>query len=205
MLLELDGKSACIFGLPDSGKSTLTNYILSSYGSLAIVYDPMNEYKDEPYDRYVPHDRNSVTELENFIRAVMRSRRYKMVVIDETNRYCPSKPSPLPQAVADLNDFRAHYGLGTIYIARRPVQLNQDLTDLASYLVLLKLPGKHDIDYLNDVAGGLGDAVSQLAPYHFIIASGDRTYHRVAPIPASFKTNKGIGKRAIDKTSINVL
>jgi len=191
--IDLVNKSACLFGLPDSGKSTLANFILTQYGASALVYDTLNEFADTPYDRYVPIDRNDTAELERVTRAVLKSRRYRIFAIDETNRHCPSKPAPLPQAIADLNDFRAHYRLGTIYIARRPVQLNQDLTELAHYLFIFSLTGKNDVDYLNNVAQGLGDTVRTLQPYHFVTVYPDRRYKVTNPVPVGFKTNKLIG------------
>jgi len=115
-------------------------------------------------------------------------------LIDEANRYCPSKPATLPRAIADLNDYRAHYGLATVYIARRPVQLNQDLTDLANYLFIFRLTGKHDIDYLNDLANGIGDAVAALEPYHYILVNPDRSYSVLSPVQSLYTTNKLIAK-----------
>ena len=193
-MLDLKSKSGCIFGLPDSGKSTLANYIASQFGVKAFIYDTMNEFPDKPYDSYVPRDRRSVIELENVTRKVMASRQYALFLIDETNRFCPSKPAPLPQAIADLNDFRAHYDLAVIYIARRPVQLNQDLTELAHFLFIFKLTGKNDTQYLNDLAAGLGDAVSQLKLYHFMVVFPDRSFSIFNPVKASFKTDKKIKK-----------
>ena len=189
-MLNLKSKSACIFGLPDSGKSTLANFIASRYGTAAFIYDTLHEYPETPFDCYVPKNRQSVTELEAVIRRVLASRRYSLFLIDETNRFCPSKPAPLPPAVADLNDFRAHYELSVIYIARRPVQLNQDLTELAHYLFIFKLTGKNDIQYLNDLASGLGDAVSTLKPYHFVVVFPDRTFAVFNPVKRTFATNK---------------
>lgn len=202
MLLNLEGKSACIFGLPDSGKSTLANFILSGYGGSAFVYDTMHEYRDAPYDRYAPEDRTSIKELEPIIRAVMRSRKYRLLLIDEANRYCPSKPHPMPAAVADLNDFRAHYDMGTLYVSRRPVQLNQDLTELAHYLILFNLPGNLDISFLNSQQAGLGEAVSQLRLYHFIILTRGQGWKEFHPIPRDFATNKKL-KSATLKTPID--
>lgn len=193
-MLDLRNKAACIFGLPDSGKSTLANFIASQFGAKAFIFDTMNEFPDKPYDSYVPRDRRNVAELENVTRKIMASREYALFLIDETNRYCPSKPSPLPQAIADLNDFRAHYDLAVIYIARRPVQLNQDLTELAHFLFIFRLTGKNDIQYLNDIAEGLGDAVSQLKPFHFMGVFPDRSYSVFNPVKASFKTDKKIKK-----------
>lgn len=188
---DLNNKSACLFGLPDSGKSTLANYIAAQYEASCLVYDTLNEYPDTPFDSYVPQNRASTDELEKIIRQVLAAKRYRLFILDEANRFCPSKPAPLPQAVADLNDWRAHYEIATVYIARRPVQLNQDLTDLAHYLFLFNLTGRLDIDYLNNIAGGLGDAVQKLPPYYFIVAPPRRQdFTIMRPIPASFATAK---------------
>jgi len=192
-VFDLEDKAFCLFGLPDSGKSTLACYILNQFGSAAFVYDTLSEYPPEPFDSYAPKDQYDVEELEGILRAAMRSRRYKLIVIDETNRFCPSKPAPLPQAVADLNDWRAHYGIAAGYIARRPVQLNQDLTELSHYIISFGLKGKNDIQYLNDLAAGLGDTVSQLELYHFVVVDPLRNYQVFNPIPASFKTDKKMG------------
>lgn len=201
-MIDLENKSFCIFGLNDSGKSTLTNYILQQFGNTAFVYDTMNEYKDDPFDRYVPNDRNSTIEFEMVLRRVMTAGRYRAIVIDEANRHCPPKPKPLPQAVADLNDYRAHWKLSTGYVARLPVQLNQDLTQLANFLFIFRIPGKQSIDYLNDIAAGLGDTVQTLEKYHFVVADSERRYQVFAPVPKEFATNKGgkILKTPAEKT-----
>lgn len=192
-MFELEDKAFCLFGLPDSGKSTLACYILNQFGSAAFVYDTLSEYPPEPFDSYAPKNQYDVEELESILRAAMRSRRYKLIVIDECSRFCPSKPAPLPQAVADLNDWRAHYGIAAGYIARRPVQLNQDLTELSHYIISFALKGKNDIQYLNDLSAGLGDTVSQLELYSFVVVDPLRNYQVFKPIPASFKTDKKMG------------
>ena len=188
MDLNLQNKSFAMFGLPDSGKSTLAHCILCSYGSSAFVYDTLNEYPDQPFDRYAPRGRYDAAELERVIKAVKS--RYSLIIIDETNRFCPSKPKPLPQEIADLNDFRAHYGLAVGFMARRPVQLNQDLTELAHYLLIFRLPVKNDIDYLNSLSADLGDVVSQLPKYHFAVVDSERNFTICPPVPANFTTDK---------------
>lgn len=190
MELQLENKAFCIFGLPDSGKSTLAHFIIAQYAGQAFVYDTLHEYPGINFDTYCPKDRYSAVELDMVIRIAMR--RYKLIIIDECNRFCPSKPAPLPQAVADLNDWRAHYGASVGYIARRPVQLNQDLTELAHYLFIFCLKGRNDIQYLNDLTAGLGDSVSELAPYHFIVVDPQRSYQTYSPVPREFKTDKKI-------------
>jgi hypothetical protein len=192
MRLETKSKQGCIFGLPDSGKSTLANWLLSQYGTHALVFDTLNEFPDTPFDRYVPANRGNVAEFENVIRRVMATRQYDLFAVDESNRYMPSKPAPLPAAAQDLNDWRAHYGLGTLYLCRRPVQLNQDVTELSNYLILFKLDGKNDIDYLNGYCRGLGDATERLKPYHFIVYVKGQGFTLHKPIPSGFATSKQI-------------
>lgn len=193
-MLDLNSKGFCIFGLPDSGKSTLANYILDQYGAAAFIYDTLGEYAGSPYDSYCPSDRYDPEELEKVTRNILACRRYTLFIIDEANRFCPSKPAPLPQAIADLNDWRAHYGIGIGYIARRPVQLNQDLTELSHYLFIFTLKGKNDIQYLNDLSAGLGDAVFDIPPYHFVVMHPDRSFELYSPVPVEFKTSKGLTK-----------
>lgn len=190
MNLDLSSKAFCIFGLPDSGKSTLAHMILTQFGRLAFVYDTLHEYPAQPFDSYEPGGRYSAPELERTIRQVIASRKYRLFVLDEANRFCPTKPKPLPQAVADLNDWRAHYDLAAGFICRRPVQLNQDLTELAHYLFIFRMPGKNDRDYLNNLSTGLGDAAAQLPKYHFLVVDPERNYTVSSPVPRQFITDK---------------
>ena len=181
-MLDLNGKAFCIFGLNDSGKTVLARHLLGQYKSRAIVYDTLHEYPEHPYDIYQPKDRASTTELETTTRAIIASRQYKLFVIDEANRYCPPKPKPLPQAIQDLIDWRAHYHLACGFIARRPSQLNSDLTELSDYLFIFNLPGLKDTNALNDLTPGLGDAAAGLAAYHYIMVKPDKTYSIHQPI-----------------------
>lgn len=197
MQLDLKNKSFCIFGLPDSGKSTLANYILSKFDNTAFVYDTLREYPSEPFDSYEPKGTYDTEELEKVVRSVMSSRHYLLFLLDEANRFCPSKPKPLPQAVADLNDFRAHYGLACGFIARLPVQLNQDLTELAHYLFIFRLPGSIATDYLNNMSRGLGDTVTELPDYHFVTVYPDRHYEVYNPVPKEYATHKLIKRKEV--------
>jgi len=187
MQLEIENKCCCVFGLRLSGKTVFARWILKEYGPRAIVYDTLHEYPDSPFDSYRPQDRYSIPEYEEFVRAVMAGREYKILAIDESNRYNKSKPNPLPQATADLNDWMRHeqYQLGCIHIARRPVQLNQDITELAEYLVVYNLKGRLDIAYLNGLSDGLGDTVLMLPKYHFVLVQPDRTFSIHPPVPFS--------------------
>lgn len=187
-MINLQGKSGCVFGLRGTGKSTFVNTILHNFGKRAFLYDTVGEAPpNEVYAIYQPHDSNSVSELENIITIVVNSSKYRLIAIDETNRFAPSKPAPLPKKISMLNDQLRHYGLGVLYIARRPCQLNQDLTELADYLFIFHLKGKSDITYLENISQGLGEAVLNLPLYHFIQVNPDRTYKQLAPIEPTDK------------------
>ena len=186
--MDLTGKTGCIFGLKGVGKSTLADTLLTQYEQNALYYDTLSEAPETSiYDIYQPKNRFSVAELEVVIKAIVPPNanilpKYKMLIIDETNRFCPPKPSPLPPMVGDLNDLCRHYLMTVIFIARRPSQLNQDLTELADYLFIYKLTGKNDIQFLENTVSGLGDAVKSLGKFEFVLVNPDRTFEVCEPI-----------------------
>ena len=186
MNVDLVRKTFCLFGLRGTGKSTLANHIADSFGWKGLVYDTLGEVPaDAKYHSYVPKARNSVIELESVIASIRDTRQFTLFMIDEANRFAPSKPSPLPPHLADLNDQCRHYGMSIGYIARRPVQLNQDLTELADYLFIFHLKGIRDIRYLNDISDGLGEAVLNLKGFQFVLVLPDRSFRVHNPIVAS--------------------
>jgi DNA helicase HerA-like ATPase len=102
--------------------------------------------------------------------------------LDEANRFCPAKPAPLPPQIADFNDQCRHYGIAGGYVARRPSQLNQDLTELADYLFIFRLTGKNDLKYLSDLVSGLDDAVRSLRDHEFVKVNPDKSYVICEPV-----------------------
>jgi len=94
MNLALERKTFCLFGLRGSGKSTMANHIAESYGSAALVYDTLNEAPAAAkYHTYAPANRNDAGELSAVIGMIKDSRQYRAFLIDEANRFCPSKPA----------------------------------------------------------------------------------------------------------------
>jgi hypothetical protein len=187
--VDLTNKSICIFGPRGSGKSVFMRYIAMMWGSRAFVYDPVDDVPPSlPVKTYTPKDRYSVSEFSRVISAVNKSNEYNLIAIDEANRYCKSKPVPLPEIIAELNDMHRHkeYGLhGRLtmaYIARRPVQLNQDITEVADYLFIFRLTGKNDREYLESIACGLGDTVVKLPQYHYVAVMPDRSFKISKPV-----------------------
>ena len=193
--IKLKSKVFCCFGLRGTGKSTLVNSIATKYGKKAFLYDTLNESPTQStYYSYTPVKRNSVAELERIVQLITpgdnsssRKLPYSMFIIDEANRFCPTKPHPLPPIIADLNDQCRHYKLSVGFVARRPCQLNQDITELADYLFIFHLTGRRDIAYLNDISRDLGDAVSRLKGYNFVVVYPSREYQTVRAItPGQF-------------------
>lgn len=184
MDINLEDKGFCIFGDRGSGKSHLLHTLAIKYGAYALVYDTLHEYPETgKFDIYRPVNRNDPDELSTVTRLVMKSGKYRLFLIDEANRFCKTKPNELPQAIADLNDWQRHYHLAAGFVARRPVQLHQDITELASYLFIFNLGGKNDIAYLNDIKDGLGDAVCQLPKWHYIVVNPTREFEIYKPLP----------------------
>lgn len=183
-MINLHNKTFVCFGLRGSGKSTLLHHIGSSFGRKCLCYDTLGEVPPTAkYDSYTPYNKTyNTVELEVVIKAIVESRMYRLLLIDEANRYCPPKPIPLPPAVADLNDQCRHYNMGVGFIARRPVQLNQDLTELSDYMFIFHLKGKNDIKALENLSEGLGQAVLKCPQYHFILVYPDRSFKLMSPI-----------------------
>ena len=185
MKLQLTRKTFAIFGYKAGGKSTLAQYIASKYGETCLYYDTLHEVPDSVnFFSYSPVARQSLAELLGIIKIIQTSRHYRLFIIDEANRFARAKPAVLPQELADMNDWCRHpqYNLGIGYIARRPVQLNQDLTELCDYLFVFQLGGKNDIQYLNSLRQGLGDVVLNLPLYHYCLVYPDRKWKVFSPI-----------------------
>ena len=190
--IDLSNVTFCILGVKKSGKSSLANRILNDSGDYGLYYDTLGETpKNAPFNYYVPKDRYSVEELESVISKITPQPgqdintflpTYGMFVIDESNRFCPPKPHPLPSKVGDLNDQNRHYLMSVGYIARRPSQLNSDLIELADYLFIFRLTGKNDLVYLDATVSGLGQAVSKLGKFEFVLVYPDKHFETCAAI-----------------------
>lgn len=79
-------------------------------------------------------------------------------------------------------DYQRHWKLTTVHVARRPVQMNTDIVELANYIIIFNLAGKNDQQYLNDLSKGLGDEVLKLPKYHYMFVDENRTYTKMSPV-----------------------
>lgn len=178
MKLDLKERRCCIFGLQGSGKTEFGRW-LARQTERAFIYDTLEEYGDLPNaTNYVPDFKTYCPEAIDEINAVVEhilslDPMPSLFLIDEANRFCPNK-KPLPEQIARLNDESRHLNLALGFIARRPVQLNTDLAELAHYLICFSLAGKNDRGYLNDIADTFGDQVVEQTWHDFIIADPQR-------------------------------
>jgi hypothetical protein len=179
-MIDLTNKRLQIMGLQGSGKTQFAKHLLRLTPD-HLVYDPMNEYQG--FTRYVPTLRNSVEELNLCIERLVIPHKPDLFIIDELNRYCPPKPTPLPTGVGELNDLSRHWGITWGGCFRRPSQVHTDLMELANYLVIFDLHGKNDGIYLDALLAGLGDAAGSLPRFHFALVTDCRTFEVHAPVP----------------------
>jgi len=188
MKLKLARKTWAALGYKGGGKSMLAKTIGETYAAKCLYYDTLHEVPpNASFHSYPPKNRYNVAELEAVIALLKANKAYRLFIIEEANRFCQPKPKPLPQGVADLNDWCRHpqYNMSVGYIARRPVQINTDLIELCDYLFIFQLGGKNDVQYLNDLRRGLGDVVLNLPPYHFVIVNPNRTWEVMSPVKAN--------------------
>ena len=204
----LKGKAITIVGLKGSGKTVFLKHLLNAFPKHLIV-DPMLEYKG--YRRYIPQNRSysdgAVEEIDMVASMlVVPSKGSKAKVdffaVDEANRYFPSR-HPLPPTIQDINDLQRHWDLTSAFIARRPTQINTDIVELSNYIIVYNLAGKNDIQYLNDLSNGLGDAVLQMPKYHFMFVDERRQYKMLSPVPMvePKKRGKEVHKDELDEKS----
>lgn len=202
MKVNLTRKTFCILGYKAGGKSLLAKTIADSYGEKALYYDTLHEVPENAsFHSYPPKNRYSIPELESIINLIKTNKKYRLFLIDEANRFLKPR-TPLPQAVADMNDWCRHpqFNLAVGYIARRPVQINTDIIEIADNLFIFQLGGRNDIKYLNDMRTGLGDTVQNLAQWQFVFVRQNRTWEVMNPIKAN-KIYIGSDTRALTSGS----
>ena len=189
--MKLEAKRFVIVGPQGSGKSILARHFARSFTS-ALIVDPLDEHGDLGRTRYIPKNLSygpaSQTEMDRVVKQLVMNgpyvRKVDLWMVDEANRYFP-RSKPLPPRVPWLNDSIRHAGLSWGVIARRLVQLNTDLVELAHFLFIFRLTGKNDLSYADDIQHGLGDIIRELPPYHFVVrdAQGNLTKHSPVPMP----------------------
>lgn len=194
MKIQIKDRQTAVFGMKREGKSNWLQWLLSHSGYQShLVYDQTREH--DALNRYLPtHKRGSeaTQELGEVTRRMVvendRERRPEIYAVEEMSRFC-SPNSPPPEAVYDLIDQPAHYGVGTIFVARRPAQVHTDILELATNVVIFYLGGDNDHKKLNSHLSGLGDTVRELGRYEYVVVQG-RDYEVHSPVPEQDTTGR---------------
>lgn len=193
--MRLIGRHVAVFGLKNTGKSNLVQYLLSMPQYQGhLVYDLCQEHS--ALNRYVPsHRRGSEAEeeLEEVAARTVtnqdREMRPDVFAVEEVSRFCSPQSQP-PPAVYELVDLARHYRTGLLTVARRPAQVHADLVDLADTVIYFRLKGKNDRRALNRTIDGLGDVVRNLPDYHFARVTGDHRVYVHPPVPEMDTTGR---------------
>jgi len=171
--MELQGNQILVCGLKNSGKSNFVKWLLSRNPS-HLVFDPMNEYRDQwGFNQYIPESRRgkeAEEELNLFLDQLIKPNQdqLKFCVIEECNRF-HTKQGNLDGAIGEIVDVgSSHWNMGTVFISRKITQIHSDIRGLSDYWFIFNLTDSNNVKMLNKkVADGLGDAVKNLDPDGF--------------------------------------
>lgn len=197
MKADLSGRQVAVFGKKGMGKSFFVNSLMAEMTGHYACFDPMREHVDYRDDDVVvrPTERRGQAaerQLAEFVEFAVENRsRFDYIIVDEINRF-HTKGSDLDGPIGDLVDFTAHYDMGFIFCARRPVQVHADLQELSDYQFIFRLTGVNDIRRLDNVASGLGERVAGLDEREFISVSPGGSFEHQPPVSANLEHRKGV-------------
>mgnify|MGYP003471572522 FL=1 len=179
-------KICVITGLPGSGKSHLLKEKiipeLRKQSKKIICVDPNCEYKPSRgfmVYRIQDYD-NAEEEFETMIRYYMtdsegKKKKPDCIIVDESNVVF-NKLSLPPYTKKLVNTLR-HEKIDLVVVARRPVDVNITMSELARERYVFRVSGVNDIKRLNDIMQGLGDEALQLGvhDYFHIVDDHEKT------------------------------
>jgi hypothetical protein len=126
-----------------------------------LVYDPLFGFdpdvhnvvrppsRDTKYRRYEDGNPELNRAVDRFVLIDPESRP-SFFVIDEAGRLLPNQ-KPEGEAVGELNDFNAHYGISVWLIGQRIAQMNSDFMNKATHHFILGYKGRNDKQALRDL------------------------------------------------------
>lgn len=115
---------------------------------LAVFEQGLNEENST----IVVRDFLDADEYTDFLFAFLAELRDHCIMIDEVDRYAPGGPH-LSRPVRALFNYRRHYGVSLISVARRPAAVHRDISALSSDFYLFHTHEKRDLDYIGWVCG----------------------------------------------------
>ena len=170
-------KITVITGLPGSGKSHLLKEKiipdLRKNGKKVICVDPNCEYKPSRgfmVYRIQDYD-NAESEFETMIRYYMtneegKKRKPDCIIVDESN--VVFQKLTLPPYTNKLVNTLRHVKIDLVVVARRPVDVNLTMSELARERYVFRVSGVNDIKRLNDIMQDLGDEAVALGVHDYI-------------------------------------
>ncbi len=179
-------KICVITGLPGSGKSHLLKEKiipeLRRNSRKIICVDPNCEYKPARgfmVYRIQDYD-NAEEEFETMIRYYMtdkegRKKKPDCIIVDESN--VVFQKLTLPPYTKKLVNTLRHEKIDLVVVARRPVDVNITMSELARERYVFRVSGVNDIKRLNDIMQGLGDDALNLGvhDYFHIVDDHEKT------------------------------
>lgn len=192
--ISLEKDIVVIVGPPDSGKSNLAKYLLSlpQYRS-HLVYDPLfgfdeNMYnvvrppdKSTQYRRYEEGNKHLNIACDKFIIDPPKEKTPKYFAIDECGRLLKNG-KPEGDAMGELNDFNAHYGVGIWLMGQRLAQLNTDFENKATHYFVTGYQGKNDRRALKDIHEDLPEYLDATQQFGFTYVGKNNTIMNFRPV-----------------------
>jgi hypothetical protein len=195
--VDLSGKQVAAFGKKGMGKSYFCNWLMSRMDGNYACFDPMHEHPDYKQDDLVvrPTTRRgdeAKRQLAEFVEFAVGNRyKFDYIIVDEINRF-HDKRSDLAGPIGDLVDFTAHYDIGFIFCARRPVQVHVDLQELSDYQFIFRLSGVNDVRRLDDLSSGLGERAASLEEREYLCVEPGGTWSINRPVNERLDHSKGV-------------
>lgn len=176
---DAQNKITCITGLPGSGKSHLIKHFilpeLAESKAKVVVVDPNMEYYSKYDDitifRLMDYG-SAEDEIEVLIKFLLDTpKAVDVVIMDESN--VVFNKLRLTSAAKKLVNTLRHQEIDLIVVARRPVDINITISELARERYIFKARGVNDIKRLNEIIDGLGDVAQQLNGHDYLYVTDD--------------------------------
>lgn len=196
--VEVGRNMVCIFGPPDSGKSTLAKWLFQRDDFRShLVFDPLYGWDSERYNlirppegaryrRYEHGNEELNAAVDRFVLDQPPRQRPAYLVIDEAGRLLPSQQPP-GESMSDLLHFNAHLNVGVFYISQRPAELNTDAESKSLYYFILGYSGRTDRRALRDLHGDAPDlldhAKDSYGEYAGVVIGPNRRIAAFPPVP----------------------
>lgn len=172
-------KITCITGLPGSGKSHLIKHKilpeLARKRKKIIVVDPNLEYtsiyEDVAIFRLEDYG-HAEEEIEVLVEYLLDNRdAADVLIMDESN--VVFNKLRLSSAAKKLVNTLRHERTDMYVVARRPVDINITISELARERYIFKTSGVNDITRLNEIMRGLGDEAQKLQGHDYLHVTDD--------------------------------